>query len=240
MTEQVFVSYSRHDASLVTPVVRLLRSTNDFVFLDADSIKPGEKWRAALAEAIRGANLVVVFWCRHSSESSEVESEYRSAIEARKDVIPVLLDSTPVPPALGEFQWIDFRELGREKHARLDAPAPIPSPAARPLGVWRGAVAAAAAVLVGVAAFSLLMLRSAAPTLPGPQPQPEPFPPSTSTGGWLVAIVVMVLASILLIALRRRRTSAQAAPTASRATASGQDKAMAETLENELRRRLTR
>jgi hypothetical protein len=87
VTEQVFVSYSHHDASLVTPVVRLLRSTNDFVFQDSDSIRPGTKWREALTAAIEQANLVVVFWCLHSSQSTEVEREYRSALEARKDVL---------------------------------------------------------------------------------------------------------------------------------------------------------
>jgi len=41
----VFVSYSHADASLVTPVVRLLRVNQSLVFQDADGIAPGTKWR---------------------------------------------------------------------------------------------------------------------------------------------------------------------------------------------------
>jgi hypothetical protein len=243
MTERIFVSYSHHDASLVTPVVRLLRSTNDFVFLDSEGIRPGEKWRAALAEAIRSANLIVVFWCRHSSESPEVESEYRSAIEAQKDVIPVLLDATPVPPALGEFQWIDFRELGREKHSSQSVPGPVaaprPLPASRP-AVVRGVVAAVAAAFVVLMAVSWFMFRAAAPAIPADQPGPVAPPPTPAdSSGWLWPIAGVLLAIALFIAIRRSRKRERRVATETQSGA-GSDKAMADTLGDELRRRLRR
>jgi hypothetical protein len=244
VTERIFVSYSHHDASLVTPVVRLLRSTNDFVFLDSDSIKPGQKWRQALSEAMEQANLVVVFWCTHSKQSTEVESEYRSAIEARKDVLPVLLDSTPVPPALDQYQWIDFRELGRGRHSIEDLPrarpsAPKPS-SARPS--WLGAVAACAALVVLLMSASFWMLRSSGPpdsaaTPPSPpvtSPAPAPAAP-TGVSAWAVTVVVLltVLAVIAAFAVRRSRPVAP-----DPRTANPQDKVMADALEEELRRRL--
>ena len=240
MTERIFVSYSHHDASLVTPVVRLLRSTNDFVFLDSDSIKPGQKWRQALNEAMEQANLVVVFWCTHSNQSAEVEREYRSAIEARKDVLPVLLDSTPVPPALDQYQWIDFRELGRGRHSIEDLPPARPSatkaPPARP--PWLGAVAASAAVLVLLMSASFLMLRSSGPTDPAVRPPPVTLPAPAAPSGipsWVVTVAVLfvVLAVIAAFAVRRSRPVAP-----DPRTANPQDKVMADALEEELRRRL--
>jgi hypothetical protein len=240
VTERVFVSYSHQDASLVTPVVRLLRSTNEFVFLDSDSIKPGQKWRQALSDAMDQASLVVVFWCAHSNRSAEVESEYLSAIAARKDVLPVLLDSTPVPPALDQYQWIDFRELGQGRHPTENLVGARPSaPRAPSLRLpWLGAVAASAALFVVLMSASFWMLRSSGPTdsavpMP-PVTLPAPDAPSGSPS-WVVAVAVLLtaLAVIVAIAMKRPRPVAQDARTDNR-----QDKEMADALEEELRRRL--
>ncbi len=101
---------------LVTPIVKLLRVTSDFVFLDSDSIKPGKQWRKVLTASILDSDIVVVFWCNHSSESSEVEKEYKTALQADKSVLPVLLDTTPLPNDLAEFQWVDFSEIVLMQH----------------------------------------------------------------------------------------------------------------------------
>src|SRR5262245_50402196 len=121
MSPSVFVSYSQQDAYLVSPVVRLLRATKNLVFQDLDSLKPGRRWREQLEEAVGSATLVVVFWCHHSSRSVEVKKEYELALAAGKDVLPVLLDATPLPEGLGEFQWVDFRDLTGLRH-RLPRP----------------------------------------------------------------------------------------------------------------------
>ena len=51
--QQIFVSYSRHDAEFVCPLVQLLRVAPAFVFLDSYSIKPGDKWRTSLSRPSR-------------------------------------------------------------------------------------------------------------------------------------------------------------------------------------------
>src|SRR6266481_5587805 len=104
MPVSVFVSYSHDDAVLVTPVVKLLRLNEALVFQDLDSIELGKKWREQIGRALAEAHLVVVFWCVHSSVSSEVESEYKSALQTGKDLLPVLLDATPLPADLSDFQ----------------------------------------------------------------------------------------------------------------------------------------
>jgi hypothetical protein len=115
----VFVSYSHADALLVSPVVKLLRVNKSLVFQDIDGIRPGKKWQGEIAKALAESNLVVVFWCTHASKSNEVSKEWQAAIDQKKDLLPLLLDTTPLPPELAEFQWIDFRGTVGANHTSL-------------------------------------------------------------------------------------------------------------------------
>ena len=47
----VFVSYSHADASLVAPLVKLLRVNKSFVFQDIEGIQPGERSGTKLPKA---------------------------------------------------------------------------------------------------------------------------------------------------------------------------------------------
>jgi TIR domain-containing protein/PASTA domain-containing protein len=113
---RIFISYSREDAAFVQPVVKLLRTGDEEVFFDIDSVRAGSRWRQQLDAALKDARLLIVFWCLHSSGSTEVSREYEAAIAAEKDVVPVLLDWTPLPATLSAFQWVDLRRLGRSEH----------------------------------------------------------------------------------------------------------------------------
>lgn len=104
-----FASYGRRDYEIVRPFVEILRVPDRLVFLDRDSILPGRKWRAEIEQALTDANVVFVFWTKNASKSVWVKREYNFAIRQNKQVIPVLLDSTPLPRTLKKFQWIDFR-----------------------------------------------------------------------------------------------------------------------------------
>ncbi len=115
----VFVSYSHADVSLVAPVVQLLRVNKSLVFQDVDGIQPGKRWRNEIANALSQSHLVVVFWCDHARRSDEVSKEWNAAIEQEKDLLPVLLDATPLPSSLDEFQWIDFRGTVGANHSSI-------------------------------------------------------------------------------------------------------------------------
>ena len=119
----VFVSYSHADASLVDPVVKLLRVNKSLVFQDTDGIAPGKKWRGEIAKALNDCHLVVLFWCDHACQSQEVSKEWKSAVDQEKDILPLLLDATPLPPELCEFQWIDFRNAVGENHSSITSPS---------------------------------------------------------------------------------------------------------------------
>ncbi len=174
----VFVSYSHADESLVAPVVKLLRVNKSLVFQDIDGIQPGKRWRSEIARGLAESHLVVVFWCDHASRSGEVSKEWKAAIEQEKDLLPLLLDATPLPPELGEFQWIDFRGTVGPNHSSIVS-SPNAVRASAPPSVKSGrwlSFAGLAAVFVAAVALSLFTLD--APHLPTPSPTPGPPVPT--------------------------------------------------------------
>ncbi len=125
MPKSAFVSYSRTDQGLIEPIVAILRVTFDAVFQDITGIKPGKKWRIEVESAVRATDLVVLFWCIHSSRSREVKWEYELALEAAKDIVPICLDWTAMPAELAQFHRVDFRNLGRTTHSGLATWTPV-------------------------------------------------------------------------------------------------------------------
>ena len=78
-----FVSYSRHDAPVVEPVVQLLRFGGRNVFWDRD-IAPGKRWSEKIEDAIGNAGTLAVLWCCSAARSPHVKSEIELARSAEK------------------------------------------------------------------------------------------------------------------------------------------------------------
>lgn len=107
---KIFVSYSPEDSELVAAIVSTLSANNRaLVYCDSDSLRARGRWREELASAISDASLVLVFWCHHSNTSYEVRKEFALALEQGKDVLPLLLDGTPLPSKLAGCRFVDFR-----------------------------------------------------------------------------------------------------------------------------------
>ncbi len=196
----VFVSYSHADASLVGPVVKLLRANNSFVFQDVDRIRPGKKWRNEIIKALNEAQLVVVFWCSHASKSKEVSNEWKEAIKQEKDLLPLLLDKTPLPPELSKFQWIDFRgTVGMNHGGSFESPttklsAPVKSHRFSIVGV---------AILLAALSSSMLTIhnKNAKPPPPTYLPiDPLPTPPPMADIAYSSSLFLMVSVVIAVIA----------------------------------------
>ena len=217
MTQNIFVSYSHRDAELVSPVVKLLRLNTPLVFHDTDSIPTGKKWREQVSHALDQAHLVVLFWCAHSSRSDEVENEYRSALQLHKDILPVLLDDTPLPAALGEFQWIDFRSVVRPSHEKEVLDFNNPAQKIKTRNRWavaRASLATAAvfATAASVGLYRWMGIEERAET-PAEAPGSQTPPPDPSTIDlrldeallWPVLIaIIAVLAIAAWVAVRRK------------------------------------
>lgn len=108
---KVFLSYSRKDAGLVVKVELILRAAGTLPFLDTGAIQPGEPWRPTIIRSIAGCDRMMVFWCRHSTRSAEVASEYKRALSLGKRVVPVRLDRSLLARDLGDYQAIDISKL---------------------------------------------------------------------------------------------------------------------------------
>jgi hypothetical protein len=106
----IFVSYSPEDSELVAAIISTLCASNRALdYCDAGSLRARGRWREELAGAITEARVVLVFWCHHSNTSYEVRKEFAIALEQGKDVLPLLLDGTPLPGRLAGGRCIDFR-----------------------------------------------------------------------------------------------------------------------------------
>ena len=218
------MSYSHADVSLVAPVVQLLRVNKSLVFQDVDGIQPGKRWRNEIAKALSQSHLVVVFWCDHARRSDEVSKEWNAAIEQEKDLLPVLLDATPLPSSLDEFQWIDFRGTVGANHSSigssdndgnpstLSKESAAPSKAARWLPGLATGFASAVALSLYVLYAPQAPQSTPQPELPAPIPLPA-LPPANALDFvfsilLLLGVVLVVTASLAWLSRRRSKHEA--------------------------------
>jgi LPXTG-motif cell wall-anchored protein len=128
--------------------------------------------------------------------SASVSEEWTAAIEQKKDLLPLLLDATPLPKPLSEFQYIDFRGTVGDNHgpepspkavdsmpsapSRAGSTQPLPASAPKSPIRWFAFGGVAAALFVAVSMFVLWPLsRETAPELALPSP-PAQTSPSTA------------------------------------------------------------
>ncbi len=114
--KRVFVSYSRADRQRVEGLVGLLEALDHSVFMDQRSLRPGRQWKIELEKQLGAADVLLVFWTRHAAQSAWVRRELLDfrADDRDRDVVPVLGDSTPLPPELETRQHSDFCPLINE------------------------------------------------------------------------------------------------------------------------------
>lgn len=230
MRPEIFVSYSHRDSDLVGPIVALLRASEALVFRDADQLKPGTKWRQQLDTAISNSRILVVFWCSHSRSSEEVKKEYTAAIEQHKDVLPLLIDDTPLPAELAEYQYIDFRAAFPHGHA---ADQPSPSPQSPKRLAW--GLPLLGTVLVIVVASSVWTLKAPSPgNLPGASG-------ASDFAIWLLALLALFVVAMIVGKFKRSRDRQyDEVPSIRSVPVTQQQVELATTIENELLKRTGR
>lgn len=159
----VFISYASHDREIVSAAARLLRAGGATVFQDVADIEFGTRWKEALNAALAQCERVMVFWSAAAAKSEWVEKEWRCALEAKKRIVPMMLDDTPLPPPLGEFHGVpDMIDM-------LRAAMPMPAYAEAPDGEMRRrqvtqplpASAARGPLLAGLASIAILVVAAA-------------------------------------------------------------------------------
>jgi hypothetical protein len=96
----IFVSYARRDHEVVGRIVDRLEAGGHDVWIDTDDIVGSDRWRASVAEAIAGADVVVLMVTPASMRSASVEREITVAAEEKRRIIPVEIEQAEIAVGL--------------------------------------------------------------------------------------------------------------------------------------------
>ena len=110
MDKYVYISYSRHDHGFVEQLSGDLRSHGISIWVDMESIEPGENWEHAIVKGIQGASVFLLVLSKSSIQSNSVRSELEIAEEAGLIIIPLAVDEIELPAAL-QYQLAGGQEI---------------------------------------------------------------------------------------------------------------------------------
>lgn len=106
---QVFVSYKRSDKDFVHRLVDELRRNHFPVWLDEDSIKPGDDWQEAIYKTIQTeTSAVIVVLSPEAVDSEWVGVEYNLAMDHGITVIPLIYKPCDVPARLQSLNYVEY------------------------------------------------------------------------------------------------------------------------------------
>jgi predicted nucleotide-binding protein len=89
---KIYVSYNNRDKTIATKVVEGLKKRGHTILWDVDLLRPGIDWRAALAQALREAAVVVSILTKNSVAAAYPMSELGAARILGKILIPLIFD----------------------------------------------------------------------------------------------------------------------------------------------------
>jgi len=103
-----FFNYSRKDTSFALELAMALREKGVRVWLDQLDIGDGESWERGVETAFRSCNGILVLLSPYAVESANVMNEVEQAMDAGKQIIPILYKTCDLPLRLRQEQPIDF------------------------------------------------------------------------------------------------------------------------------------
>lgn len=118
---QIFLSYAREDEEKVRQLYQKLSDAGFKPWMDTKDIMPGENWKLAIQEAIRGSDFVLICLSANSTNKRGfIQKEIKYALDTCQEkletdifLIPVRLEGVEVPRSLRDFHWLDlFEENG--------------------------------------------------------------------------------------------------------------------------------
>ena len=96
----IFLSYSRKDSQFVEHLAEKLKQEGFDIWMDREGIVGGEDWGTEIVNAIDKADVYLVALSAQSVISPNVSKELRLAVEANKQIVPLDIESIPIPPQL--------------------------------------------------------------------------------------------------------------------------------------------
>jgi len=173
----VFISHSSQDAKVAQAVCDTLERAGLRCWIAPRDIAPGMDYAEALSQAIATSRSLLLVFSSHANKSRQVAAEIERAFNHGLNILPVLIEKTPMSSGLSyflsRFHWMDATAPPLESHLEK-----LP-PLVRQLiaGKLRGAPAgvSTARMVVVVCAFLALLVSAVASYLTAPPP-PEVKP----------------------------------------------------------------
>ncbi len=107
---KVFVSYAHQDSDIVYPLVMRLKGRGVPIWIDNLNIESGMHWDLAIEEALHQATHVLVVLSRASVQSKNVRDEIDLALDTKKIIVPIMINTCTRPMRIRRIQYTDFRE----------------------------------------------------------------------------------------------------------------------------------
>lgn len=108
----LFLSYNQADRDYVRRLAAALKLTGAQVWFDEWTIRPGDSIQAAVEDGLSRFDTFLLVWSEAASQSRWVRTEMDAAVDRwiKGDscrLVPVRLDTTPLPPLLRSIRYID-------------------------------------------------------------------------------------------------------------------------------------
>lgn len=94
MKYDIFISYSRKDSEIVESFCSNFVQAGYSVWIDRAGIESGATFKATIVQAIKDSRVIIFFSSNASNNSAWTAKEIAIAVENRKTIIPIRLDST--------------------------------------------------------------------------------------------------------------------------------------------------
>lgn len=111
-----FISHNSGDKETARALSVLLLSQGFRPWLDEWEIRPGDQIVHAINVGLEQEEGVIVLWSKNATSSNWVQRELGAAVQRAITsggafrVVPVILDSTVLPPLLAETAFVDWRD----------------------------------------------------------------------------------------------------------------------------------
>jgi len=108
---RILISYSHENFEVSERLKNTLEQKDIIVWRDQESIYKCDAWPKAIGEYIAQSDLILLVWSIHAAQSYFVQFEWNTAIALKKTIIPILVDSFPLPPALSSVNGIPLKAI---------------------------------------------------------------------------------------------------------------------------------
>lgn len=120
----IFISYSRTDQKFVQFLGDELQRRGYFVWKDTSDLVASENWQETINAALEMCTHVVLVVSAISVYRPEVNRELGAAAQARRPIVPILIDECELPAWIRSLNYIDWRTKQdyaySENFAKLD------------------------------------------------------------------------------------------------------------------------